>query len=356
MSARGGSRATSSAGSRSGARALAVLLAVVPLALVRVASAPGSTSRPVHPAARPRERPDARRLRRRRAWSSRSRSAATRRRSGASTPWTSSGAAPGAVVVVPLLWTSRRPSCSSAWPPRRPGGRCSSRPVGPGAALRARGRRARRSVSWPSRPPTATVAYRLAPTTDAAGDAVPLSRPWTPLSRVVGYPPPPGGGVRAGLLRPRLRAGAGHAAGRPDARLEGAAPRPAVASATCCGGRDRRAGDRRRRRPRHPQRADLGRAPGGRDRAQPRRSATSSTTSCALARARRTRCRGVHTRSATAARRSRATHERYDQIHIGFTDTLSAELGAGLRADREQPLHRRGVRRVPRPPARPTGS
>ena len=40
----------------------------------------------------------------------------------------------------------------------------------------------------------ATDAYRLAPTTVAAGDAVPLSDKWNPLSRVVGYAPPPGGG------------------------------------------------------------------------------------------------------------------------------------------------------------------
>ena len=45
-----------------------------------------------------------------------------------------------------------------------------------------------------------------------------------------------------------------------------------------------------------------------------------------------------------------ARDTRYDVIHIGFTDTLSAGVGPGLRAQRGEPLHARGVPRVLRSP------
>ena len=82
-----------------------------------------------------------------------------------------------------------------------------------------------------------------------------------------------------------------------------------------------------------------GRAAGGRDRAQPRRSARSWTTTSALLGSALQRCPGSTSRSATGARRSPRSDARYDQIHIGFTDTLSAQLGAGASPSTENNLY-----------------
>ena len=105
------------------------------------------------------------------------------------------GAAAGAVVVVPLLWTVAAPVLLVG--------------LAPVAALAALLFAGRSGLAAALRGPAgaalgvgvlavaaaaATDAYRLAPTTVAAGDAVPLSDKWNPLSRVVGYAPPPGGG------------------------------------------------------------------------------------------------------------------------------------------------------------------
>ena len=78
---------------------------------------------------------------------------------------------------------------------------------------------------------------------------------------------------------------------------------------------------------------------GRRDRAQRRDPRRRRRRPRGAGRARPTRCPACRRRSATAARTLAARDTKYDAIHIGFTDTLSANSAPGLRAHREQPLH-----------------
>ena len=87
-----------------------------------------------------------------------------------------------------------------------------------------------------------------------------------------------------------------------------------------------------------------------RHRAQPRDPRHRRQGPARRSRARPTRCRGCRPRSATAARRSPHRDKRLRDDPDRLHGHLQPELGAGVRADREQPLHGRGGRGVPRPP------
>ena len=87
----------------------------------------------------------------------------------------------------------------------------------------------------------------------------------------------------------------------------------------------RRARDRRRRRARHPHRAHLRAAARGRDRAQPRRSATWSTRTCARSPGGPYSLPRVHTTIGDGRSAVAESDKRYDQIQIGYVDTFSAD-------------------------------
>ena len=144
------------------------------------------------------------------------------------------GAAAGAVVVVPLLWTVAAPvAARRPGPGRGPGRAALRRAVGLGRrASGSRGRRARgrrpggRGRRGDRRLPPAPDDRRRRRRRPAQRQVEPAEprRRLRPAARRR---------VRARLLRPRLRAGAGRAAGRPDPAAEAAAPRAPVARRTC---------------------------------------------------------------------------------------------------------------------------
>ena len=251
------------------------------------------------------------------------------------------GAAIGALVVVPLLWlvsgTTLLVVAGGARRDRR-------------AAVRRRPDRDRGALAL------AVVAVAFAATTSlyalpphiTASDAEPLVTRWTPLSRVLGYPPPAGTKF-APLFYDRVYAPVPvRAPGRAAARLAHAQARPAERRLRARGaGADAR--DRRRRRARHRERAQLRAAAGRRDRAQPgdprrrRRGPRALVRLAVLAAGRGGRDR----RRALPARRPRHPLRRDPhRLHRH----AERQLGRGLRAHRGEPLHAGGVRRVLRPP------
>ncbi len=176
----------------------------------------------------------------------------------------------------------------------------------------------------------------------------PGRRPLDPAQPRAGLPPGrPRRALRGRELRPRVRARPARGAWRPAARLAHAAHRRAV-DRVRAHGPGRRARHRRRRRPRHRERAHPG-AAGRRDRVERRdpphgRRGPRSLVGLALFAARRghrDRRRPLHPRPPRPELRP-GPHRLHGH--------LERQLGPGLRADREQPLHARGVRRVPRPP------
>ena len=77
-----------------------------------------------------------------------------------------------------------------------------------------------------------TDVYELPPHTTAPEGLEPIAVHWTPLTRVLAYPPPGDAQDRAALLRPHLRAGAGAPPGRPDPRTGASSRSGRRASAT----------------------------------------------------------------------------------------------------------------------------
>ena len=188
--------------------------------------------------------------------------------------------------------------------------------VGPGARGRRRGRRAGRAEHGHVDPLRA----------DDRQPRPALGRPLAPAQPGPG-PGEPGQPVERPVLRPGLRPRAPRRR-RPTARLEEPPPRPGEHRL-----RDRRAGPRarhrRRRRARHLQRA--GRGPDRRrDRAQlghPRRRRRRPRPPVGLALLAAAACRPrIGDGRAILADRDTT----YDQIHIGFTDTLSANAAQGF--------------------------
>ena len=219
---------------------------------------------------------------------SRWRCAATRARSAASTPSTWRARRSARVGVVPLMWIVDAPTLLVALGAR---GGARRAPVRAGRRARAPlgGAAARRALAAVVLAAT-TALYALPPHTPRPRARAGRDR-WTPLSRVLGYPPPGERRDRAAwstTASSRRCRSAGPGEPLPDWRTLQHGPQSVGYELT---GPGRRAGDRRRRRARHRERAHLGPAARGRDRAEPRDPRRRRRGPRALVRRARTRCR-----------------------------------------------------------------
>ena len=229
------------------------------------------------------------------------------------------GAGIGALAIVPLLWLVDAPTLFVALGI-----------VAGVAALLFAGRRGPEAGAALAATAAAVVLaglaaatslYSLAPSVAIAGRVDPVSDRWTPLSRVLGFPPAGPGARFAAVNYDRVYAPVPlHHRGEPlpDWRELDTGPQSIGYAMTGAGTRAR---DRRRRRSRHRERPDAGPAR-GRDRAERRDPEDRGRGPGALVRRALLAAGGEH-RDRRRPRDPRSPRHSYDTVHLGFTDTLS---------------------------------